>query len=622
MTCIAINPIIWFSRTVVKKMKKKSTIITKGLAIVIGVVFLGTVVSLVSIYLSPIALVLVALSVIIAASIIFFVKQNKAEVRPAKSPERFTSREDQEKKSPSCVCEAANGKYHNLNVASSTEERLAELAEAGSHQIELYKRPKTIRFSIPMPAKPLLPELFLDLVIKEILLSQLAVSGTHQILPYSYSLLFHSKLKHALNLLRLKGFRSFHSIARDQQPFFLAEILAHELAYKLAKSKIKAENRVLLTDQSGKEGMYDIIKIQTGEKEHMALQGYIILPYSLDNPHVHIVWTGTTNLAGVVVDTQISPGEDSYRKREISTITFINSKLHTHSLTRKHKLNLHFYGHSLGGALAQLTFHSFQRAILQNALLPNNRPFKPVKSSIIDVLNLAHTPSERTQWGWAEYVHKRQAPWHVNLEDASNHSRDGFSTRSISALSISIIASMDIATWNSAGVTSAVAANSVENARLLSEMGVAHSAYFGIVAQDAVQTSGEATILAGCNYTEAKVNIMKVGATPGAYFKLAGTLLGVIPGVAFGSLVGIPAVALSAVLCAVLPTLRAHTSKHFQGGLKSPVWEEYSNETANGFNRVNATLSNKSYLLKCLVTVKSCVAANRARVLPLEQNSL
>ena len=596
-------------------MKKSSTIIIKGLVIVLGVVFFGTAAALMSIYLSPIALVLIALSVIIAATIIFFVKQNKAKARLAGLAEAGSHQIERYIQPAPTAAEALRVDSSTFPKQNNEEARLAGLAEAGSHQIERYIQPTVIKFSIPVPARSLLPKLFFESVIKEILLGQLAASGTHQIVPYTPPRLTPLTLNNIFAQFKLEDFRPFNSIPGMQKDFFLAEIFGHELAYKLAKNKIRAENGVLLTDQSGKEGVFDIIKIQPDRSGHEALHGYIILPQNLDNPHVHIVWAGTINIDGILVDSQISPGEDSYRKREVWIIGQINSALCAHYMKVRHKLNLHFYGHSLGGALAQLTFHSAQRAILQNAFSSSDRSLKTIGSRDIDALNLAQNPTRRTQWAWSEYVHRRKAPWNVNLSDKGCHSKEGFSSEGASMLNSAIIESMHVATWNSAGVTSAVAAHSVENAGLLSEIGVMMSAHFGVVAGDAIQTSGEATILAGCNHNVAQVNVMKVGDTIGAGLKAVGTVLTLVPGAVLGTMVAIPGLIAASLYFAALPTIWAHKGKHFVIGSEI-VSEEYSNSTDEGSKRVYKTLSNKSTLINCLAYMKDRAAASSAVVLP------
>lgn len=86
-----------------------------------------------------------------------------------------------------------------------------------------------------------------------------------------------------------------------------------------------------------------------------------------DKP-VYIAWTGSDNKEKWIADfVEGYPGEATYRRHEREMVAQIKEKLLEHYRKNPNKpLKLVFTGHSLGGALAQRNFNSFQKELLKD----------------------------------------------------------------------------------------------------------------------------------------------------------------------------------------------------------------------------------------------------------------
>lgn len=86
-----------------------------------------------------------------------------------------------------------------------------------------------------------------------------------------------------------------------------------------------------------------------------------------DKP-VYIAWTGSDNKEKWIADfIEGYPGADSYRRHEKEMVEKIKRTLLEHYKKNPNKpLKLVFTGHSLGGALAQRNFNSFQKELLKD----------------------------------------------------------------------------------------------------------------------------------------------------------------------------------------------------------------------------------------------------------------
>ncbi|MDC3180881.1 hypothetical protein OAT84_01900 [Gammaproteobacteria bacterium] len=376
----------------------------------------------------------------------------------------------------------------------------------------------------------------------------------------------------------------------SQGMLHVSELIGHELVYKLAKNKLSVKHGVLMTDQTGKEGEFTITKINTG---HSALHGYIFLPKDPSNMNIHISWTGTINLEGVLTDMQISPGEDSYRKREVAIIDIINRTIssHRYNVYKKSdcypKFNIHFYGHSLGGSLCQLTFHSIQRAILQNSI-----------SDINDEL-----------WMHCNKINTQEGYWNTNASP-THHSKSGFRCKSIDHLNAITISSLNIALLNSAGVINSVARTSTLYSELLSKLGIKIHGHFGYISEDAIQTSGQSTVLIDCKKEQAHTAVMKVGKTTGY-----STKMGIFVATTTLSVVTLPLHITALIMSTqvaqnMYSTISAHKRKIYKKeSYGKNAIEIYDNSNTTDAKRVNHTLKNKSTFLQIIASIRNQIFA-------------
>ena len=271
--------------------------------------------------------------------------------------------------------------------------------------------------------------------------------------------------------------------------FKASEFLAHFATYQLTSLDIK-DKILKIEDSDGIVRDYCVKPIKTTDT---ALSGFIFVPQNPqqnEKNNIHITWTGTYNFASVKADVQTTPGEQSYRLEEKTIVQQINQAIHEVSSQSNSKIQLSFYGHSLGGALAQNTFHTAQRAIAFNIA-------KNDESSNIMLQN-------------SELKYRRNAPYKLDRQESHLHSLNGFDSQQISCFTPREIASLRIHTWNSPGVDHAVATQSNELAAILSEKGVTQKGFFSIVSGDIIQTAGHANVLYDAQPKDAHVKVLKI----------------------------------------------------------------------------------------------------------------
>lgn len=331
---------------------------------------------------------------------------------------------------------------------------------------------------------------------------------------------------------------AYHEIAMHDEAlveFRASELVGHNVAYKVAKNEDKYK-RVVVVDKAGKVlENYSIkeIKVIKNDKRDLGLKGLILVPETEKNQPItplYITWAGTHSNASMNADLERTPGEESYRlgedqvlKQIITTIEEINKPV-----------KIVICGHSLGGALSQLSFHSLQRIIAKN--IKNEELQKKV--TFFD----------------EKFCQK--------LSKITPHHRD------LSEIKIdpSLIKELSVDVWNSAGVLTPVVDHSNELAGLLVYSGIPLYANFGLVGGDMLQAIGQGCILNQVNANGVKIKILKIN--PSALTSVA--TLGAAGLTFFGS-VGLFAsfVCLGAIIVKALKDKKvAHTKHHFINGMR------------------------------------------------------
>lgn len=111
-------------------------------------------------------------------------------------------------------------------------------------------------------------------------------------------------------------------------------------------------------------------KENTKDNINKVLIADVIIPENDQNHDkpVYIAWTGSDNKEKWIADfIEGYPGANSYRRHEKEMVQQIKAKLLEHYNKNPNKpLQLIFTGHSLGGALAQRNFNSFQKELLKD----------------------------------------------------------------------------------------------------------------------------------------------------------------------------------------------------------------------------------------------------------------
>ena len=240
------------------------------------------------------------------------------------------------------------------------------------------------------------------------------------------------------------------------QSLSFSEAVGHRLAYQLAKGLIEVGTTVELKNIYGRDVNFNIHQIVT---DHAGLNGYVLMPVGFNQ--LVIAWTGTMNFAGAWIDTQISPGEDSYRRRESSIIRQINQYVKT--LVEQNPdqpIEIFMSGHSLGSSLSQMTLHSLQRAICQNM---QNTDLQRLEEKFVKTMNVGAKPESK-------------------IESLSPLDIDHLTAKNISKLQISI--------KNAPGVLRPVSSHSSQMAPWVKAAGVEQVFDFLKVHGDPVQMCG------------------------------------------------------------------------------------------------------------------------------------
>jgi hypothetical protein len=387
--------------------------------------------------------------------------------------------------------------------------------------------------------------------------------------------------------------------------FEYIESIAHAVAYQ---APARQSGEVLqIKGIDGISRAYVVRKIIT---DHTGLVGEILIP-AKSNPESKIIisWTGTHNMGSLHVDLQRAPGEDSYRKREHQILEQINDAVGIVFEKTKLPIDISVTGHSLGGALAQLTINTCQRAIAENLhdqFLVTNQIAKAVQIKKI-----------KSDFRKQIDAH---ADFPVNQNKIPHELRNNLNQ----------VSQLTIGTWNSAGILKAVEQNSNALSQLLESVGVHQVARFGMVKGDGVQMSGEGSIFSQAPASDVKILKIKINESGWKETLAKVAMVGLaamgivsvvlshlrsddalnkrekpkkkaatdepLSGTGFGiaAIVGLIGIQL-------ISQIKKHTATHFQGEMISPInYKIYHNNSQVEQQKLKQKLQDKSILLQTM----------------------
>lgn len=324
--------------------------------------------------------------------------------------------------------------------------------------------------------------------------------------------------------------------------FRAAEFVGHNVAYQVAKNEDKF-NQLRITDKSGKlleEYTIREIRIIKNGKRDKALKGIILISSCIKEesfPTLYISWAGTHGSASMSADFERNPGEESYRLGEDQILKQVISVIE--EIGKPIKIVI--CGHSLGGALSQLLFHSLQRVLA------------------------AQLKEE------AEKIQTLEEKFQTELYKLSPHQQDLSEIK----LDPTMIKEMSADVWNSAGVLLPIVDHSNELSHILVKAGIQQYANFGFVDGDVLQSTGQGSILSKVHENGAKIKILKVESGITKTFMAALGASTVIPaglGIAGSSN---PIGWVASLIClgamyaqAFTNTKEAHTKHHFKTSVR------------------------------------------------------
>lgn len=375
-------------------------------------------------------------------------------------------------------------------------------------------------------------------------------------------------------------------VTRRLKAFALAERLGHtkEFAYGAMTRLDGAHLRI-------HDELYEVIKIKT---DSTGLVGEVLFPVNPNaNQNIYINWTGTHSLGTVLADLETAPGEESYRNEEMQILSQINEIVANFKNKTDKKANIVLSGHSLGGALSQLNFHTLQRAIATNSYEANMQ---------------SGDDFHVEPWIKAEQQYR------TAMNTTVPHVKKDMPLNVRSHLDGHSIESLSLGVWNSAGILEAVETSSNQLAKIVADRGVQQRAYFGTVGGDMVQTTGQGNVLSNVESADAEVSLLKMNnGQKGFTEKCVFSVLGSATAAAAGTMLLNPPLALVGGLTfGMLPmgkaTAISHRAKHFitepifdenSGQFFDPVRAElYANNTCDGKKVIQESLKNKSYFLQ------------------------
>lgn len=368
-----------------------------------------------------------------------------------------------------------------------------------------------------------------------------------------------------------------NNIAGITDQKLLAEFSAYEGVCRSLASQApyrKTGHQLLIKAVSGEYCFYQVWQIVT---EHPGLVGEILTPAEgNDDSKVIVSWTGTRSAHSALIDLESAPGEESYRASEHIILAQINVAIALVADRTKRPVEVVFTGYSLGGAVAQLTLNTCQRAIATNMLEFANECADH---------EFAHTLYQINSCFKTQILLESKTK---EINDVPFNCRSHF--HHVDLLSLGVSAH--------AGVLKAVERNSNALEPILEKAGIHHVARFMILKGDLVPKIGPGTVLTETE--RADVAILQ-GYPAEPTFKQMTQYA--VTGASLGAMVG-PVTATAGALvgfCAPLAkaTLQAHTNYLFdETGECQFNHALLSNQHGEGSMDVKATLQKKTKLFE------------------------
>ncbi|MDB6096825.1 MAG: hypothetical protein JWM09_1103, partial [Francisellaceae bacterium] len=272
--------------------------------------------------------------------------------------------------------------------------------------------------------------------------------------------------------------------------FLIGESVGHkDLAYKLAKKEIQGICQI-----HGKNFVVTPIEVKRNDNERDdALNGFILIPESHDEINkvinVHITWTGTFDQSTILADLERAPGLESYLDGEDQVLkSIVNSLNKIIELHPDKKINLIVSGHSLGASLAQLCFHSLQKAIVHN--LSRNNP--DIKTKYEDSMTNFQQELKNSSWG-------------INLSEKTKEIQ---AVDNLNDINPDFIEGLVLLGKNSPGVLHAITNHTNILSRILTENKISQRAFYMMQHGDLVQATGESNILNAVGENGAEINLL------------------------------------------------------------------------------------------------------------------
>lgn len=325
--------------------------------------------------------------------------------------------------------------------------------------------------------------------------------------------------------------------------FRASELVGHNVAYQVAKNENKFD-RLRIVNNAGKileEYAIREIRVMKEGRRDRGLKGIILISNDVKEeavPTLYISWAGTHGAESISADLERTPGEESFRQGEDQILKQVIAAIE--EIGKPVKIMI--CGHSLGGALSQLLFHSMQRVLV----------------------------SQMKDLEIQENAIKLEAKFYEALNEFSPHQRDLSDIR----LDPSLIREMSVNVWNTAGVLLPVVDHSNDLAKILVKAGIPQYATFGFVDGDVLQSIGHGSILSKVHENGAKIKVLQVeSATTKTFMAALGASAALPAGLTIAGSNPIGWIAslfcMGAMFAEILHnTKAAHTKHHFKKSVR------------------------------------------------------